>query len=66
MAPTIIKTYKTKGSKAIKAYLEEAKKCDLESALKQIGIQLNDECINEVTKNFQKHIKLYDLEMDGR
>lgn len=66
LAPTIIKTYKTKGSKAIKAYLEEAKKCDLESALKQIGIQLNDECINEVTKNFQKHIKLYDLEMDGR
>jgi len=66
LAPTIIKTYKTKGSDALKRYLEEAKKCDLESALKQIGIQLNDEGINEVIRNFQEHMQLYNLDIKER
>lgn len=66
LAPTIIKTYNTKGSEAIKRYLEEAEKCDLELALKQIGIQLNDEGVNEIIKNFQEYIQLHTLDIEGR
>lgn len=66
LAPTIIKIYKTKGVEAIKGYLEEAKKCDLESALNQLGVQLNDEGINEVIKNFQEYIRQYNLDIEGR
>lgn len=66
LAPTIIKAYKAKGSKSLKKYLEEARRCDLESTLEQIGIQLNDEGLNKVISNFQEYIQLHNLDVEER
>lgn len=66
LAPTIIKTYKTSGSEPFKRYLEEAKQCNLESALKQIGVQLNEEGFNKVITNFQEYLKVHSLDMEER
>ena len=66
IAPTIIKTYKTRGVEALKEYLEQAKQCNLETTLNQIGVQLNDEGINELIANFQEYRQLYDLDMGER
>lgn len=66
LAPTIIKTYKMKGKETLQRYLEETKKCNLESALKQLGIQLNNEGIEETIKNFQEYMQLHSLDMDER
>lgn len=66
IAPTIIKTYKIGGATQLKKYLEEAKKCNLESTLKQIGIQFGKTGINEAVKNFQEYMQTQNLYMDER
>lgn len=56
ISPTIIKKYKEEGVGALKEYLEEAKNENFEGALKNLGIEINDQGLNELIKNLREHI----------
>ena len=56
ISPTIIRVYKEKGTSALKEYLEEAKNENFEGALKALGIDINDQGINQLIKNIREYV----------
>lgn len=56
ISPTIIKKYKEEGPIALKEYLEEAKNENFEGALKVLGIEINDQGLNQLIKNLREHV----------
>lgn len=56
IAPTIIKKYKEEGAEPLKRYLEEAKKENFEGAMAALGIELNEEGINQLVANMRERV----------
>jgi len=56
IAPTIIKKYREEGAEPLKRYLEEAKNENFEGAMKAIGIELNEQGINQLVANVKEQI----------
>lgn len=64
IAPTIIKKYKEGGPSALKKYLEEAKEGNFEGAMDALGIELNEQGINQLVANMREHVS--SLNIKGR
>lgn len=55
ISPTIIKRYKEKGAGALKEYLKESKNENFEGAMEVLGIELNEQGINQLIVNMKEH-----------
>lgn len=56
IAPTIIKKYKEEGEEPLKRYLHEAKKENFEGAMEAIGIELNEQGLNQLIINMREQV----------
>lgn len=56
IAPTIIKKYREEGADTLKKYLQEAKNENFEGALNALGIELNEQGINQLITNMKEYI----------
>ena len=56
IAPTIIKKYKEEGAEPLKRYLEESKNENFKGAMDVLGIELNQEGINQLIINMKDYI----------
>ena len=56
IAPTIIKKYREEGASTLKRYLEESKNENFEGAMDALGIELNQEGINQLIINMKDYI----------
>lgn len=56
IAPAIIKKYKEEGISALKKYLEESKNQNFEGAMKALGIELNEQGINQLVANVKEQM----------
>lgn len=57
IAPTIIKKYKKEGVGTLKRYLEEAKKENFAGVMAVLGIELNEQGINQLVVNMKERIR---------
>ena len=56
IASTIIKKYKEEGAETLKKYLEEAKNENFEGAMNVLGIELNEQGINQLIANVKEQM----------
>lgn len=56
IAPTIIKKYREEGAETLKRYLEEAKNENFEETMAVLGIELNEQGINQLVSNVKEQI----------
>ena len=56
ISPTIIKKYREEGLGTLKRYLEEAKNENFEGAMKVLGIELNEQGINQLIVNMREYV----------
>lgn len=56
ISPTIIKRYKKEGAGTLKEYLKELKNENFEGAMNVLGIQLNEEGVNQLIANVKEYI----------
>jgi hypothetical protein len=64
ISPTIIKKYNEEGANTLKKYLEEAKNGNLVGALAALGIELNENGINQLISNMQDRVANMNTEKD--
>ena len=56
ISPTIIKRYKERGTSTLKEYLKQSKNENFEGAMKALGIQVNEEGVNQLIANMKEYI----------
>lgn len=58
ISPTIIKRYKEEGAGTLKEYLKESKNENFEDAMEVLGIELNEQGINQLVVNMKEDITI--------